>query len=142
MKSKIFFSFLAIAMVLLVSSETIRFVKKYSRTSLGLSQRWIYSISGIFDTTEREAIKDCIKTLNSIELCRADDYIVGERSPLEIITFKNRLGMEIGNIYFYDGRMLRYERAFFSEEYLIDMSEHEKLEELCRKYEELRQEEE
>jgi|GEM_PF-5573547 len=92
------------------------------------------------EITDKDKIKDAIETLNSIKVYSWKDSLdeseaVGD-SPLAWVSFCNKRGEEILRIDFY-GEILWYDGILRGGYYNIDITEYDKLYELCHKYGEI-----
>ncbi len=85
-----------------------------------------------FYTKDTLIIKDCISTLNSISLRTGENLEkeLEESSPLASVEFFDLNGNEIYSVYFHGGLLKKNNEVF----YRIDISEYEKMQELCKKY--------
>ena len=154
----------AIAILLLMIYTLLLFdiIPRKSISNIGIQQRNVHSISMSdldmtrenqqanvvitydgFETTDYDAINDCIQTLNSISLhyaraiTRDHDYfmsLISGDTPYSTIKIYNKRGKILCSIDFY-GELLWYGRGIVpSVYYRIDLSEYDKLKALSAKY--------
>ena len=89
--------------------------------------------SGFAEIIGHDGINDVVQTLNSMKLSPGYIEELGGDSPLVWVIFHNMWGGELFRIDFYDS-LISFSGSWTGGYYQIDMSEYEKLRELCRKY--------
>jgi len=87
-----------------------------------------------FDTTNRDAIKDCLQTLVSMDRTLEKKQEPTADSPLAQMTFFNAEGNEIYSATFYDYDFLFWGRGASGNYYRVNTAERYKLQNLCKKY--------